>query len=502
MPGAHSWTRKEMTTSINFPFDKLPNLHEMPLPIFRAATEEVTRLLKTPPKMAIYSALAVCAGAAQMLADVEKPAGGIVGMNLYVLQEGKSGERKTTVDNFFARSIHAFETSREEVHTTAVALHSAHLNVWKAKNRVLLKKLAEAEDRDEDTTAIEDRLIAHSLAAPVEPAKIKLIFDDTTMAALKNGLNQFRSSMILSSDSKKLLINLLIANDADFNKLWSCEKIPVNRINRPSYTIDDARLTISLMIQIDVLTKIMRGRGEEALESGLFARFIFSHDESTQGERIIDITEDSTPAIDAFNKRTEELMVLTEPAALNKSFKRSTLKFSKEAAQAWILYFNDVETNIKAGGRYQNAGDHASKLADNAARVAGVLHTFEGHTGEIGMSATLSAIAICHEASKDYLDYIVPKDQKELDALELKDWLNENVRNPRGQGRVARFADLTQISNLMRLGPLKFRGKRIHGPLEILASKGYLKIDHGIPGRRGKSARIEFTTSAEANRTN
>lgn len=483
-----------MSTMIDFPFHKLPNLRELPLPIFQQATEEVTRLLMTPPKMAIYSALAVCAGAVQMLIDIEKPAGGVVGTNLYVLQEGKSGERKTTVDNCFTRSIRSFEKSKKSEHDASNALYSAKLGVWKAKNRALLKLLEKAEELDEDTTAVEERLINHSLSTPVNPPRIKLIFDDTSMQALKNGLNQFRSAIILSSDSKKLLNNLLIANDADFNKFWSCEDVPVDRVQGPSYTIDDARLSASLMIQIEVLDRIMRGKGTEAIESGLFARFIFSHDKSTQGDRIIDITEDSTISIDAFNARAAELLTQVEAAALDDRFKRSTLKFSKEAAQAWTLYFNEVETNIKAGGRYENAGDHASKLADNVARVAGVLHAFEGYQGEIGMAATLSAIAICHEASKDYLEHVVPKDQKELDALKLYDWLNSNVRSPRRQ-RIKRYVDLKVISNLMNYCPLKFRGKHLHELLGVLEAKGYLTIHHGMHGRAGAAATIEFLTT-------
>lgn len=483
-----------MSTTIDFPFHKLPNLRELPLPIFQSATEEATRLLMTPPKMAIYSALAVCAGAVQMLIDVEKPAGGVVGTNLYVLQEGKSGERKTTVDNCFTRSIRTFEKSRKGAHDAAYALHSAKSSVWRAKNRALLKLLEKAEELGDDTTAIEERLVTHSLAAPVKPPKIKLIFDDTSMQALKNGLDQFRSAMILSSDSKKLLNNLLIANDADFNKFWSCEDVAVDRVSGPSYTIDDARLSASLMIQTEVLARIMRGKGAEAMESGLFARFIFSHDRSTQGERIIDITEDRTPAIDAFNARAAEFLVQVEAAVLNDGFKRSTLKFSKEAALAWTLYFNEVERNIKAGGRYENAGDHASKLADNVARVASVLHAFEGYAGDIGMAATLSAITICHEASKDYQEHVLPKDQKQLDALKLYDWLNSNVRSPRGQ-RIKRYVDLKVISNLMNYCPLKFRGKHLHELLGVLEAKGYLTIHHGTHGRGGTAATIEFRTT-------
>lgn len=479
-----------MSNSINFPFHKLPNLREMPLPIFRSATEEVTRLLMTPPKMAIYSALAVCAGAVQMLIDVEKPAGGVVGTNLYVLQEGKSGERKTTVDNFFTRSIRSFEKSKNKAYESVTALHSAKLSVWSTKKRALEKLLAKSIGTD-DTTAFEERLILHSLEKPVRPPKIKLIFDDTTMQALKNGLNQFRSAMILSSDSKKLITNLLIANDAEFNKLWSCEDVAVDRVNSLSYTIENARLTASLMIQIEVLRRIMRGKGTEAMESGLFARFVFSHDRSTQGERIIDISVDSTPAIDTFNARVDELLDRIEAAGLDKDFKRETLKFSREAAAAWTLYFNDVETNIKTGGRYSLAGDHASKLADNVARVAAALHFFEGCTGDIGMAATLSAITICHEASKDYLEYLVPKDQKELDALELQAWLIDNVRSPRG-GRTGRYANMNHISTLMNRVHSRFRGKHLHELLEILREKGFLTIHHGVPGRRGSAATIEF----------
>ena len=50
----------------------------------------------------------------------------------------------------------------------------------------------------------------------------------------------------------------------------------------------------------------------------------------------------------------------------------------------WIDYFNKVEESLKPGGEFTEVKDFASKNAEQAARISGVIHVFNyGPEGEI-----------------------------------------------------------------------------------------------------------------------
>ena len=62
----------------------------------------------------------------------------------------------------------------------------------------------------------------------------------------------------------------------------------------------------------------------------------------------------------------------------------SVLQLSEEAKRIWTAYFNKVEESLKQGGEFAEVKDFASKTAEQAARISGVLHVFEfGPEGEI-----------------------------------------------------------------------------------------------------------------------
>ncbi|MBK6416067.1 hypothetical protein [Thermomonas sp.] len=55
--------------------------------------------------------------------------------------------------------------------------------------------------------------------------------------------------------------------------------------------------------------------------------------------------------------------------------------------------------------------------------MAAGLHVLEGFESEVGLDCLLCAIALCDEASRDYLNHIAPKDEDEIEAVALKVWL-------------------------------------------------------------------------------
>lgn len=476
---------KEQTC--DFPFEKLPHLGDFPLPIYQKAVNEVIKAHKVPPKLPHYSALAAACALAQMHFDVEKPVGGKVPAGVYVLMRGKKGIRKTKVDECFFSPFRKSGKEQRELNLAEVQRCETELKIWSRKEKILMRELDKAFVRGLDTSAIECKISEHTNRKPAGPKECQLVFNDVTIAALKDKLSQSPNATLLASDGKKVLRDLLLQEDAELNQLWSGEEIAVNRVTASSYVLEDARLTFSVMIQDESLTRLMRDKGAQAQESGFFSRIIFSDVGSTIGERLIDILDTSEPDLDAYERRVTTLIKEYLEALMSGSYSRCVLKFSNEAARVWVAYFNYIESNNNPGKRYEKVNDHATKLPDNVARAAAGLHVLEGFDGEIGMDCLLSAVVLCNAASEDYVEHFVPKDIDQIEAEELKKWLIEKC--------VKKNQDYVGVNWILQFAPNRMRkAPLIHRYLEILESQGYLTVE--VPSYAKAKAFVKLDMNA------
>jgi len=101
------------------------------------------------------------------------------------------------------------------------------------------------------------------------------------------------------------------------------------------------------------------------------------------------------------------------------------LDFSPEAARLWLDAFNEIESKIADHERFYGLGDHASKLADNIARVAALLHVFEEGETEISKATLGYAIDFCAWCSDEFYRLFMPQRQEISDAIELDNWLQK-----------------------------------------------------------------------------
>lgn len=105
----------------------------------------------------------------------------------------------------------------------------------------------------------------------------------------------------------------------------------------------------------------------------------------------------------------------------NPDFKREVVSFSGEAKKYWIRMSNEIESNLKVGGRFQHARDHGSKLAENIARIAALLSYFEQGSGkEISLGILMDAERIAFYFSDHYLRSfnVLPDYVQDVIALE------------------------------------------------------------------------------------
>ncbi|OAX67005.1 hypothetical protein A6R71_16655 [Xanthomonas translucens pv. arrhenatheri] len=477
-----------------FPFHELPRAGQFRLPIYQAAVLESNEANQSPEKMAYYIAATACCAAAQGLFDVDRPTVGPVGLSMYTLICAKSGERKTRLDSEFFDAFIQMGDELAAAEVERAVQDRRALRAWTRKDRALNAKYAAQVKNGEDTAQTDQQISLHEMSEPVEREAMKLVFKDANVQSIKKGLAALPAVAWLSSDSWKLLNEAILPSDVDFCQIWSGERLDVARVTTGNFVVADPRLTKSLMLQPDKLVTLMRGRGKESIGSGYMARLLFSHVGSTQGKRKARMAPVSRTARNRFTDNLKELLREYIDSAQGPKVPRKILKLSPEGAHVWLLYLDHVEHQINPGGRYHGATDHASKLADMAARLAAAFHVTERFEGDIGVDCVLAAIALCDEASEDYMEHIVPKSQDELDAMRLYDWMRSRIVLPPRQTRIKRYVDLREITTLMKFCPYEFRGAKIHRLLGILETKGLVRISRHRTKAGGEAAIVEFTT--------
>ena len=149
---------------------------------------------------------------------------------------------------------------------------------------------------------------------------------------------------------------------------------------------------------------------------------------------------------------------------------------SPEAKAAWVEFHDAIEAELSSGGELYDVRDVASKIADNAARLAALFQVFEFGTGAVGYDAFegASRIAAWHlsEARRFFGELALPVEL--ADAARLDTWLVEHCCRERthmvGKNRVRQHGPLrdgarldTAIRELADLGRIRLvkDGKRL-----------------------------------------
>lgn len=434
----------------------------MPLPIIVSAVDEAEANIKAPRALVFSSALTAIATASQGLIDVCKPNGQIVPASLMLLTVANSGERKSTAENVFLRGVRRFQDEMDVVHQKVLSDWSARQSIWEARRKAILKETLLLGNKDGDEAC--KQLMSHQACAPVKPRRFKFLYEDATSEALFLGLHQnIPTAGLISSEGGGVLTGKAFNDLSKQNALWSGDVITVDRVSSESYEVR-ARLTVSLMVQENSFFSYMEKHGERSRGSGLWARFLVCNPRSTQGTRLIEGGDVRWNCCEVFSERVRGVLndsveFLTDPAK-----SRLVVGFSQAAAQRWVNVFNAVESEIRPGGRYFGMGDHASKLADNIARVAALFHFFEKGVGDIALETLEAAVDVCFWYSDEFLRMFASLPQEEVDAHELDSWLQ--IKRESGE----RF--LTKNSILQK-GPGQLRKvKRLDPAIEVLSVQG------------------------------
>ncbi|RLW63966.1 MAG: DNA primase [gamma proteobacterium symbiont of Stewartia floridana] len=419
-------------------FDPQPYpLDALPEPI-RAAVSEVQSFTKAPIPLVASSALAAISLATQAQVDVMRAEQLTGPSGLFLLTIADSGERKSTADNFFMKPIKEYEAEQHELFKPLQKDHKAAHAAWKAKRDGIKEKIRQLTKQEKPTRNQELNLQDLEHNEPVAPKQPRLIYSDATPEALRWSLaTGWPSGGVVSSEaglvfgSHGMSKDSVMRNLATLNILWDGADIVTERRSSESFKVRGARLSIALQVQETTLRAFFEKSGGLARGTGFLARFLVAWPESTQGYRPFTEAPAAWPALAKFNHRISAILgqeVLFDEAG---GLTPAVYSMAPDAKQAWVSFHDAIESELRSGGELYDVRDVASKIADNAARIAALFQFFEhGASGAISLDAfkRASIIAAWHltEARRFFGELALPNEQS--DVIRLDSWLVDYSR--------------------------------------------------------------------------
>jgi hypothetical protein len=240
---------------------------------------------------------------------VQRPNGLESPCSLYLLTIAESGERKSTVDKIFRKPIIEFEQKQAAIYSDEIIRYEAILSAWNVEKKAILSSIKKRTVKGDSCHLLKEQLIEHERTAPKKPKSRKMLYTDTTPEAMKRGIFESNgNAAIISDEAGEILFGRALTDLGAINSLWSGEPYQIDRVSSNSYSVDDPRLTLSLMIQPNPLQNYLSKPGTMARSIGFLARFLVAFPKSTQGERLIKGGTHSWNFIPEFHDRLESLL--------------------------------------------------------------------------------------------------------------------------------------------------------------------------------------------------
>lgn len=455
---------------VPYPLDALPGT-------LRNAVAEVQGFVKAPIPLVASSALSALSVAVQAHIDVQR-ADRLAGpVGVYTLTVADSGERKSTVDGFFATAIRNFERQQAEAMAPELAEAEAELAAWNAKREGILGAIRAAKQKGKSTGTLERDLAELQHEKPQAPRVPHLILGDETPEALAHKMRHgWPSAGVLSAEAGVIFGSHAMGRDsvmrnlALLNILWDGGELSIGRKTSESFTLRGARLTAGLQVQEATLAAFFERSGTLARGTGFLARFLLSWPDSTQGFRPFTEAPAHWPHLAAFNRRMEALLNIPPPFQDDGTLAPAVLTMTSEARAAWVGFHDAIEGQLRDGGELREVRDVASKTADNAARLAALFHAFE-----VGIDRPVSAEAFAgaarvaawhlNEARRFFGELALPAEL--ADAGRLDAWLLMRCRETK--------TPVVHKNHARQHGPLR-DGSRLNAALRELEELGRLRV--------------------------
>lgn len=439
------------------------------------AIEHVATETQAPFGIACTSALSAMSNACQGNIDVDYHGPKPTSLNTIVI--ASSGERKSKVDSMFSHSTIDMDAKFEMDFHNKVTDYNNQLDAWKIENEFLKKKyLDELKGNGNFIDELKGKFIDSNNLKPKYPKKYKIIHENVTIEAIQETLsNGSVSALLTSNEGGTVTKGALFNYSAILNKVWDNQPIRIDRKSVPSFTINNARLSIALMIQLGMFEKLMDKHGDELRDSGFFARCLICQPQSTQGwrmkqndEHLNEFKRINSDEFDKFHERTRHLLKRAYDRYNNNEAKE-LMRFTPEAQRMLYEQYNWAEMQLRANGLFYDIKDFGSRYMEHISRVAAILQYFTTDQLFIEESTLILAIDIVNYYTKEFIriftrDPGVPDVVKNSETLYR--WLCEKAScHPR--------YGIIKKNDIRKIGPSCIRNKmKLDEAINMLLMQG------------------------------
>lgn len=386
----------------NFPVGSLPSL-------IRNSVLEAQANMGFPIPLIVSSKLGAVAAALQNMIDVELPYGQTSPVALFYMVVAGSGEGKSSVDQNATMPLRYHEEKEATKYELKMARYLSELSCWNIENSTLeaairknRKKSIATHDPvqieliDKEFDNLQKKLESHFSRKPQQPLRIKLFHSNTTPIKLASDLHECVPTAYLTTDEGGSFFRGESLKDLGMlNKLWDGSTLEVDRSSSPSFKVHNARLSIFIGVQPEILQEYLHRRGRGARDSGFFARCLIAIPPSTKGTRFLNSQPKSWEHLTRLQQRLTAILTQDQLEMDQARESRHIIKFSREAKELWFHFRNQIELDLNPGGYLDDVTDGASKIAINAARMAALFHVLDECEGEISAHTFEQARAVC-----------------------------------------------------------------------------------------------------------
>ena len=435
----------------------------------RRAVEAVQGMTQAPVAIPAQSALAVASLAVQGFANVDT-LGGPRPVSLYALTIARSGERKSACDAPLLTGLREHEKEQAKARRDEMQSWENAFALWKGERDRIISEAKKGKGEKRTAAQADLEALGPEPAAP--PSADRTVTEPTFEGLTKLFAHGQPSLGLFSDEGGQFLGGHAMSSDhrqktlAAFNDLWQGNPIRRTRAGDGHATLYGRRLAVHLMVQPTVARAFMSD--SLAADTGFLPRFLICEPPSTIGARMQANARRDDFALSVFATRLRDIFDRRLPMdPETRELEPRTLQLAPDARALLADFHDSTEAPQAPGGNLAHITGTASKVAEQAARIAGVLTLWRNlDAAKVEASDMADAIDLAQfylsEASRLASAATV---SVEIDRAEgLRQWLLESW--PERE---------ILVRDVVRLGPNQLReSPKARAALGILERHGWL----------------------------
>jgi hypothetical protein len=356
--------------------------------------------------------------------------GTLVPVTAYWFIAAPSGSGKSTLIYRLLRPFLEAEDEALDASTEESGNWRADHLVWQDKVNALRAKIRLYTGQNVNIDDQLDQLKALMADEPMRCRTASWVVQDTTMPALRHHLTRIWPSVAMVLDEGLGFFKSAISRAFEDFCTLSDTRLPKNaRMSTGRQSVERAYCSKVIAVQNAPLHAYLNDYGQLAYDTGYIGRVHMVEILPPLPKREYDGRPVWDQALDDWDDRVKSLLCdARKRMRQNGTFEAVILHVSKKADAVFKLADNLIKERAAAGKYSRDMGPYLARLVEHMVRIAGTIHRFEGHNGEISEATALLAVEIGFWLADEYREVVsrppMPSAEEKREVQALADALS------------------------------------------------------------------------------